>query len=475
VDSDGHVTSVVNTAIAIDTSQIASGTLSTGRGGTGQTAASIVNGALLIGNTVSGGYDLNTITQGTGILVTNDKGTITIAAAASGSGNAFGVVNVSTPGQSNIVASGATTLILVPGTGIMMTTDATSNAITITSAGSVPFPKSVDILFPTTGDEITFFYTNTAITFSRVVSVVKGSAPNVVFSLSYANTRAPGTVGTAITGQVVCSNTTNGVYTTAFTNATVPANNYVFLDIVSSVGNETEFHVTMEIATVSTSFVDQYARDKANGSVQTGFVTVNVAGQLDVVADSNTDILTLVAGSGINITTDAPNDTITLATTTTLATPVNTTSGTSIDFTGIPAGTKKIFVMFSNVSTNSTSSLILQIGDSGGIRNTGYASIGTTIINGAVPGVLAYTTGFGLMGTTSTTDAAHWNGTVMLTLLDASAFTWTASGTICRTDVATTGICTGAKSLPATLDRLRITTVLGTQAFDAGSINIIYE
>ncbi len=88
VNATGHVTSVTNTSIAIAASQITSGTLSVARGGTGQTSIT-VNGSVLIGNTVSGGYDLNTLTQGTGIVITNDKGSITIAATGGASTDQF--------------------------------------------------------------------------------------------------------------------------------------------------------------------------------------------------------------------------------------------------------------------------------------------------------------------------------------------------------------------------------------------------
>jgi len=59
------------------------------------------------------------------------------------------------------------------------------------------------------------------------------------------------------------------------------------------------------------------AYDKANGAAQFSFSTINVAGQSDIVADSNNDTLTLEAGAGISITTDAPNDTIVISSTAT--------------------------------------------------------------------------------------------------------------------------------------------------------------
>jgi len=68
------------------------------------------------------------------------------------------------------------------------------------------------------------------------------------------------------------------------------------------------------------------------------------------------------------------------------------TSGTSIDFISIPAWVKKITVMFSGVSTNGTSAPLIQIGDSGGIENTGYLGSSTNISSSS-----NYTTGFGIL------------------------------------------------------------------------------
>ncbi len=52
-----------------------------------------------------------------------------------------------------------------------------------------------------------------------------------------------------------------------------------------------------------------------SGAAQNTFSTVAVTGQSNVVADSSTDTLTLAAGSGISITTDAGTDTVTITST----------------------------------------------------------------------------------------------------------------------------------------------------------------
>ena len=51
----------------------------------------------------------------------------------------------------------------------------------------------------------------------------------------------------------------------------------------------------------------------SGGSASDSFKTIAVSGQSDVVADSSTDTLTLVASTGMTITTNASNDTITFA------------------------------------------------------------------------------------------------------------------------------------------------------------------
>ena len=58
-------------------------------------------------------------------------------------------------------------------------------------------------------------------------------------------------------------------------------------------------------------------------------------------------------------------------------TAVASTSGTSIDFTGIPSWVKRITVMLNGVSTNGTSPKLVQLG-SASISTTGYLSSGLT-------------------------------------------------------------------------------------------------
>lgn len=152
----------------------------------------------------------------------------------------------------------------------------------------------------------------------------------------------------------------------------------------------------------------------------------------------------------------------------TLGTPAVTTSGTTVDFTGIPAGVKRVTVNFSGVSTNGTSGMIIQIGDAGGFEASGYLSSACDFNGGT-----AYTTGFGVQVATAATSVIH--GSVTLSLLDSTAFTWVAQGVTARSEAAVCSFTAGAKSLSAELTQVRITTVAGADTFDAGAINISYE
>lgn len=154
-------------------------------------------------------------------------------------------------------------------------------------------------------------------------------------------------------------------------------------------------------------------------------------------------------------------------------TAVASTSGTSIDFTSIPSWVKRITVMFNGVSTSGTSTTLIQLGDSGGVETTSYTSTGGQIYNTAAA-TTAYTTGFGFSNANAGIVAS---GSISITNISGNI--WVCSGVVGSAVAgAATQIVmyiTGTKELSATLDRIRITTVNGTDTFDAGSINILYE
>jgi hypothetical protein len=175
----------------------------------------------------------------------------------------------------------------------------------------------------------------------------------------------------------------------------------------------------------------------------------------------------LVAGSN-TVTLPAATGTISLLA---QATAVASTSGTSIDFTGIPSWAKRITVMFSGVSTSGTSVVIIRLGTGATPTYTtsGYLSAASYV--GGTPGSTNGTTGLPVSNSTGAGNIRH--GSAIITNLTSN--TWVCQSITGNSNNAETGLAGGSIALSEALTAIRITTVNGTDTFDAGSINIMYE
>jgi hypothetical protein len=154
----------------------------------------------------------------------------------------------------------------------------------------------------------------------------------------------------------------------------------------------------------------------------------------------------------------------------TLGTAQNTTSGTSIDFTGIPSWAKRITVMFNGVSTNGSTAVTLRMGTASSIEITGYLGGTANMFQGTGGAVIAFSTGFdsNMSGPTISR-----NG--LLTLVNLSGNIWCLAGVISSDTGGGAASLGGSKTLAGVLTQLRVTTANGTDLFDAGSVNILYE
>lgn len=209
------------------------------------------------------------------------------------------------------------------------------------------------------------------------------------------------------------------------------------------------------------------------GTTSTTFanLTTNVTGTLPV-ANGGTGVTTST-GSGANVLGTSPS--ISGAVLSSMASSVITSgtsvsaSGTSVNFTSLPSWVKRITVMLIGVSSNGSSMPTVRIGDSGGISATGY--LGSVMCGSAAT---LFTTGFeyggGLQNATRV-----WHGAITINLQNSSTNTWAATGVISLSDGASTVVTAGSKSLSSALTQVRITYVNGTDSFDAGTINILYE
>ena len=152
----------------------------------------------------------------------------------------------------------------------------------------------------------------------------------------------------------------------------------------------------------------------------------------------------------------------------TSGTQQNSTSGTSIDFTGIPSWVKRITVIFNGVSLNGSADLMVRIGYSGGFETTGY--VGTVLGNNTQT---QWTSGGYQVTRTGAASSTYYGA---LVLLNISGNIWVASSTMADGSNAYAGTASGAKTLSGgVLTQLRVMATNGTDTFDAGTINIFYE
>jgi hypothetical protein len=151
-------------------------------------------------------------------------------------------------------------------------------------------------------------------------------------------------------------------------------------------------------------------------------------------------------------------------------TAVATTSGTSIDFTGIPSGVKRITVIVSGVSTSGTSTQQVQLG-SGSFTTSGYTSDAVQASSAAAITITQLTTGF-YVGVPTAANAT-FKGTLVLSLLPGN--TWVCGGTVADSTNNRVWSSGGNVTLSGTLDRLRLIAANGTDTYDAGSANLFWE
>ena len=142
-------------------------------------------------------------------------------------------------------------------------------------------------------------------------------------------------------------------------------------------------------------------------------------------------------------------------------------SGTAITFSGIPAWAERITIMLSGISLSGTANLQIQIG-SGSALTAGY--VGQTWLGNT--NNASYTSGFLLSATSLATYVYYGHAT--LTNITSNSWVFSAAAGVTTAGAAVTGGGSNT-TLGGALDRVIITTSNGTDTFDAGTVNIIYE
>jgi hypothetical protein len=183
--------------------------------------------------------------------------------------------------------------------------------------------------------------------------------------------------------------------------------------------------------------------------------------EINPPATASNFVATMPAGTG-NVVVAGINSAITAAT------AQASTSGTSIDFTGIPSWVKRITVMFNGVSLSASAQILVQLGTGAGptFTTSGYISTGSGI--SGTPVATSSTSGFVVR-----TDGSGQIVSGIMTIVNITGNSWVSSHSG-KQSTTTTLVGGGDVSLGAALTAIRITST-STDTFDAGSINILYE
>jgi hypothetical protein len=259
-------------------------------------------------------------------------------------------------------------------------------------------------------------------------------------------------------------------------NATVRGGNVVTAN-ASAIGqipfstNGTSFTATQKITQATAITTTTTSFTGATTGISTTLTASSVTGTIQVgqvIAGTGiaagTTITAFVGGTG-----GAGTYTISPASTGTVS---GTITVVGVDFLSIPSWAKRITLILNGVSTSGTANMRFRLGSAAGIETSGYSA--SAMYAGGGGGGAAdggtSTAGFDSYGDAGAT--ANRYGTYTFTYMGSNIWSMTGSHSL-ATFFVFSGV--GNKTLAGTLDRLRVTTTNGTDTFDAGSVNILYE
>ena len=531
-NASGQVTSVTNTSIAIAGSQITSGTIGTsyltgsytGITGVGTLTAGTWNASTIgvayggTGATTLTGYLLGNgtgaVTASSTIPTTALSGTVTNAQLANStiSGVALGGSLFSLTAGTAITFSSGTTYNgsaaitinatvpaqVYPGAGIANSTGtAWGTSYTTTGSGTVvalaTSPSLVTPVLgtPTSGNFSTGTFTwptfnqNTSGTASNVTGTVVvgngGTGVTTLTGLAYGNGTSAFTAATAaqvvtVIGATAVTNATNATTATNATNTAITDNTsssatWYPTHVSSTTGNLPQTTSSTAMSFVPSTGILTCTGFAGAGTGLTGTATsLSVGGNAATVTTvTQTNIAGAVTpGTSGNVLTSNGTAWTSAVKTITSGTAVASTSGTSIDFTSIPSWVKRITINFSNVRSSGVANWQIQLGTSSGIQTTNY--LGSYVYTGIASSGGSPTTGFVIYHDTASNIR---NGSVVINLLGSN--TWSGTGALGDSTASYMFFTAYSVALAATLDRVRITTTNGTDTFNLGTINILYE
>jgi hypothetical protein len=151
-------------------------------------------------------------------------------------------------------------------------------------------------------------------------------------------------------------------------------------------------------------------------------------------------------------------------------TSVASTSGVSISFTSLPNWIKKITMMINGVSTSGSADILIRLSTGGVFASSGYVSNMQVVQGGVATAAVQNTVGFVIYASSATVVAT---GTYQFVNNDGNG--WIGTSVLAYEHAVSGGYGGGRVTLGGVLDGILIVTANGSDTFDAGSVNIIYE
>ena len=343
-----------------------------------------------------------------------------------------------------------------PISAAFLTDTFSGNGSTVAFTMTVAPANTSSIIVAITGvlqDPSTYSVSGTTLTFS---AAPPSGTSNI--SVRYLGIPASGVTTTAY------RTVTNFTATAAQTSFSVPSYTVGYIDVYR---NGVRLVSTDYTATTGTTVVLNNACTVNDAVVTESFLVSSVLNAIPATAGA---VNSTYLASSLTLTTPTlTSPTITGAVVSSMAssvitsgTVVATTSGTTVDFTSIPSWIKRITVMFYGVSTSGTSRTMIQLGTSSGFTTSGY--LGSN-------GTANFSTGIFTDDATSATVVRY----LQVVITNITGNTWVATSNMGRSDATSVFTAGGGIALAGTLTQVRVTTTNGTDTFDAGSINILYE
>ena len=311
---------------------------------------------------------------------------------------------------------------------------------------------------------------------AKIVLVMNSAGTDIVVATNYMAALTLGTplaVAQGGTGSTTASTGTGGVVL-----AVSPTLTGTPLAPTAAPGTNTTQIATTAFVTAASGSLGTMSTQNANNVAITGGTISGLSTPLPL------------ASGGTGGTTSTGSGAIVLASGATLASPtlnsptfggtpgsslitkmsaggVSASGNTSVDFTSMPSWINIITVTFRNIS-NGGSDILVQLGTSSGVTTSGYVS--TSIdFDGSGSATTSSTAGL-ILKVNSASNII--NGIMVIAYTGSNA--WVNNHSVSTTtNVMSTG--GGTIALGGTLDRVRITSVSGTDAFDAGTLNVSYQ